>query len=62
MSLVDWRGDPIIPKDWLRGYVSIYPQYVEWHPTGGPFQIGQKQMWRMEAMLKKRNEDGNVIV
>jgi hypothetical protein len=59
MSLVDWQGLPVIPRDWLRGFVTIYPLAVEWHPTGGPWQIGQKQMWRMETALKKRNEDGS---
>lgn len=62
MNLTDWRGDPVIPTDWLRGFIALHPQGREHHPTGGPIidgtQIGQKQMVRLESTLKKRREDG----
>lgn len=64
MKLTDWRGDSVIPLDWMRGFIALHPIYREHHPTGGPIidgtQIGQKQMARLESMLKKRNEDGRV--
>lgn len=64
MNLTDWRGDPVIPAAWLRGFIALHPQGRDHHPTGGPIidgtQIGQKQMSRLESALKRRNEDGTV--
>lgn len=65
MKLIDWRGDAVIPKDWLRGFIVLHPIYHEHHPTGGPVingtQLGQKQCYRLDAMLKRRDENGTVV-
>lgn len=61
MTLADWRGNPMIPADWLAGYLAVHPVHVEHRPTGGPGQIGQRQVYRLDAMLKSRDEDGRVV-
>lgn len=65
MKLADWRSDPVIPADWLRGYLALHPIYTEHRPTGGPIidgtQIGQRQVYRLEAMMRATDEDGRRV-
>lgn len=54
MTLVDWRGDAVIPEAWLEGYLRLHPIHREPSRIGGPEQ--QRRAAKLDQVLNAIKE------